>query len=83
MRTIINTVNAVISPDLSFSQVKKREEGMRATMPAKIRRLMPLPIPRSVICSPSHMMKIEPVVKERTVRRRKLQGSCIVIRVPD
>jgi len=34
--------------------------GMRATMPAKMIREMPFPMPRSVICSPSHMMKAVP-----------------------
>ena len=40
-------------------------------MPAKISKLMPLPMPRSVICSPSHMMNAVPVVKVRTVIRSK------------
>ena len=31
-------------------------------MPAKMMSEMPLPMPRSVICSPSHMMKAVPVV---------------------
>ena len=35
---------------------------MSATMPAKMMSEMPLPMPRSVICSPSHMMKAVPVV---------------------
>ena len=35
--------------------------GRPATMPAKISREMPLPMPRSVICSPSHITKMEPV----------------------
>ena len=34
--------------------------GRPATMPAKISREMPLPTPRSVICSPSHITKMEP-----------------------
>ena len=38
--------------------------GMSATMPAKMMSEMPLPMPRSVICSPSHMMKAVPVVSE-------------------
>jgi hypothetical protein len=32
---------------------------------------MPLPMPRSVICSPSHMMKAVPVVSETIVIMRK------------
>ena len=31
-------------------------------MPAKMMSEMPLPMPRSVICSPSHMRNIVPVV---------------------
>ncbi len=41
--------------------------GILPTMPAKIMRLMPLPMPRSVILSPSHMTKIVPVMSVRTV----------------
>ena len=34
---------------------------------------MPLPMPRSVICSPSHMMSVVPVVSVSTVISRKPQ----------
>ena len=37
---------------------------MSQTMPAKMISEMPLPMPRSVICSPSHMMNAVPVVSE-------------------
>ena len=36
-------------------------------MPAKMISEMPLPMPRSEICSPSHMMKAVPVVSVSTV----------------
>ena len=36
-------------------------------MPAKMMSDMPLPMPRSVICSPSHMMNAVPVVSEMMV----------------
>jgi len=39
-------------------------EGRPATMPAKMISEIPLPIPRSVICSPSHMRNIVPVTSE-------------------
>ena len=42
-------------------------------MPAKMISEIPLPMPRSVICSPSHMMKAVPVVSETMVRKRKPQ----------
>ena len=35
---------------------------MPSTMPAKMMSEMPLPMPRSVICSPTHIMKAVPVV---------------------
>src|ERR1043166_121156 len=38
-------------------------------MPAKINNDMPLPTPRSVICSPSHMMNALPVVRVSMVTR--------------
>ena len=41
--------------------------GIRAAMPVKISRDMPLPMPRSVICSPSHMMTPVPAVMTSTV----------------
>jgi len=45
--------------------------GILATMPAKMIKEMPFPIPLSVICSPNHMMKAVPAVKVMTVRIRK------------
>jgi len=47
--------------------------GMRATIPAKMMREMPFPTPRSVICSPIHMMKAVPAAREMTVSSRKPQ----------
>ena len=38
--------------------------GRPTTMPAKMISDMPLPMPRSVICSPSHMMNAVPVVSD-------------------
>ena len=40
-------------------------------MPAKISRLMPLPTPRLVICSPSHIRNIVPPVRVTTVETMK------------
>ena len=37
--------------------------GMRLTMPAKMMKLMPLPMPRSVMSSPSHIVKMVPAVR--------------------
>ena len=54
----------------------KIARGRLATIPAKMMSEMPLPIPRSVICSPSHMMKIVPVVRVRIVISRKAHPGC-------
>ena len=37
--------------------------GMLPTMPAKMMKLMPLPSPRSLISSPSHISRMVPAVK--------------------
>ena len=46
--------------------------GRRATMPIVMMSEIPLPMPRSVIWSPSHIKKSVPVVSEITVMIRKL-----------
>ena len=46
-------------------------------MPAKMMSEMPLPMPRSVICSPTHMMKAVPVVSVIIVMRRKPQPAWV------
>ena len=46
-------------------------------MPAKMISDMPLPTPRSVICSPSHMMNAEPVVSVRMVISVKRDAGVI------
>ncbi len=66
-RISAGTVNA---PNRSVFAVLTRSAmpvGRPTTMPAKISKLMPLPIPRSVICSPSHMMNVVPAVRVITV----------------
>jgi hypothetical protein len=51
--------------------------GRPTTMPAKMMSDMPLPMPRSLICSPSHMMKAVPVVSEMMVIRTNPQPGLI------
>ena len=50
-----------------------RARGRPTTMPAKMINEMPLPTPRSVICSPSHITNAVPVVSVSTVMKRKAQ----------
>ena len=50
--------------------------GRRPTMPAKMMKLMPLPRPRSLISSPSHISRIVPAVNEsRSDRVSKLKSG--------
>ena len=51
--------------------------GKPTTMPTKMISDMPLPMPRSVICSPSHMMKAEPVVSVRMVIKDEAEARVI------
>ena len=66
-------VNSPIAPLRIWSRVVSTAVGRPTTMPAKMINDIPLPTPRSVICSPSHMMKPVPVVSVRTVMRRNDQ----------
>ena len=50
--------------------ISRIASGMRPTIEAVISRLMPLPMPRSVICSASHMIIAIPEVIVRMVSRR-------------
>ena len=55
------------APVRPSSRVPTSAEGSRATMPLKMINEVPLPTPRWVICSPSHIRKIVPQVSEITV----------------
>ena len=66
----------VSAPHAAFFALSNRSatpRGNPTTIPAKISSDMPLPTPRSVICSPSHMMKALPVVRVSMTIRRKPQ----------
>ena len=57
--------------------------GAWLTMPAKMMKLMPLPIPRSVISSPIHISAIAPAVRVAIwVSVSKLARSNPVVRTP-
>ena len=63
--TIANTPIAssammLMSPWRAASKDCPTAAGNPETMPAKISREIPLPTPRSVICSPSHIRKSAP-----------------------
>ena len=51
-------------------------------MPAKMMMEMPLPIPRSLTCSPSHMRKMVPVTRVTTVVMRKPRPAAMTTGAP-
>ena len=46
-------------------------------MPAKMMSEMPLPMPRSVICSPTHIMKAVPVVSVMHAHEAEAPARCV------
>ena len=66
-----------IAPVRPRSRRPASAAGNSATMPAKMISEMPLPMPRAVICSPSHIRNTVPPVSVITVVIRKnIPGSC-------
>src|SRR5678815_703237 len=63
----ITPIVSIVSPLRTRSNTCLTPLGRPITIPEKISSEMPLPMPRSVICSPSHMTKIVPVVSVRIV----------------
>ena len=57
-------------------------DGNCATMPDMMISEVPLPMPRWVICSPSHIKKIVPPVSVITVEMRKNKPGSLTTRVP-
>ena len=62
----ITTIGLMV-PVVRSTQVLATPLGSLTTIPAKMINEMPLPMPRSEICSPSHMMNAVPVVSVITV----------------
>jgi len=67
-----NTTNQFISPLFTRLTVPAIAFGILATIPAKMIRDIPFPMPFSVICSPSHIIKEVPPVRVIMVISRKL-----------
>ena len=76
MPTTMMSTATVSEPARNASRVRRVSGQMRSTIEKKMSRLAPLPMPRSVICSPSHMMKMPPVDSVSTVVRRNAHPGC-------
>ena len=65
------------SPVRASSNVPPMAPGSPATIPAKMIIEMPLPMPRSVTCSPSHIRNMVPVTRLMTAIIRKPRPGSI------
>ena len=74
---MISATIGFIDPLLTSSPIPPIALGSPATMPAKMMIEMPLPRPRSVICSPSHIRNMVPVTRETTVVKRNIMPGSI------
>ena len=67
----------LIAPERPEARNCASAAGTWAMIPVKMIRLMPLPMPRLVICSPSHIRNMVPPTRVITQEMRKNQpGSC-------
>ena len=64
---IAKIINVDTAPVLPSSNVVTNALGISATIPAKIIKDIPLPIPLWVICSPNHIRNIVPATIVVTV----------------
>ncbi len=83
----IITITAIVviicsSPTCTCLKVLPMANGILAIIPANMINEIPFPIPLSVICSPSHIMKAVPAVSVKTVISRKDQPGSITMRSP-
>ena len=84
----MNTTKAVTSTTTAITKIAARGEmapvltswnsplaalGSPATIPAKMMMEIPLPRPRSVICSPSHIRNIVPVTRLTAQVKRNMK----------
>jgi hypothetical protein len=65
------TANQLITPVVTCSHVVTSAPGKPWMIEKKISSDMPLPMPRSVICSPSHITNTAPIVRISVVEIRK------------
>ena len=73
----------LISPSRTNCTVVLIALGSRATIPAMITSEIPLPIPRSVICSPIHITNIAPAVTVITVNAMNASPGKYTTGAPD
>ena len=62
----------------SYSKDVQLQKGYLPAIPAVIIKEIPFPIPRSVICSPSHIKNIVPVTRQIRARNRIQTGELLL-----
>ena len=70
---MISAATGFMLPLLTSEPMPPMAPGRPDTMPEKMISEMPLPRPRSVICSPSHIRNIVPVTSEMTATTRNMK----------
>ena len=75
--TIKSATMMLMAPVRTNSSNPPMELGKPAAMPAKMMMEMPLPKPRSVICSPNHIKNMVPAVRETMAVMRKPKPGVI------
>ena len=76
------TPSGVNAPVRANSKVPATADGKPATMEPKIISEMPLPMPRSEICSPSHTKNMVPATKEAAAMSLKPKPGIKIIGLP-
>ncbi len=76
------TLPLLANESLNMWPMVPKPRGSPATIPAKISREMPLPMPRSVICSPIHMTNTEPTERVKPHRNLKPKPGMITTSGP-
>ncbi len=71
--------SAPVRPSSSVPEIAR---GRPATMPAKMISEMPLPMPRAVICSPSHIRNMVPPTSVITAEMRKNMPGSVTMPLP-
>ena len=66
-----------MAPVRTSSSIPATAFGNPAAIPAKMMIEMPLPKPRSVTCSPSHIRNMVPVTSVTTVVKRNIRPGSI------
>ena len=73
----------LIAPDRPWLRNCASAAGISAMMPTKMISEIPLPMPRAVICSPSHIRNIVPPIRQSTATMRNIRPGSTTAALPE